>query len=96
MPQHFHELFLVLKIEPGSKFFHNLQFSGLIIQKKREICVFLILCVDNMYLKKIRSFYTLFSAAAITAAANNFVTFFLFIIIAKLSIYKRCKFHIGF
>jgi len=36
-----------------------------------------------MYLKKIRSFYALFSAAAITAAANNFVTFFLFIIMAK-------------
>jgi len=36
-----------------------------------------------MYLKKIRSFYTLFTAAAITAAANNFVTIFLFIIMAK-------------
>ncbi len=83
MPQHFHELFLVLKIELGSNFFRNLQFSCLIIQKKREICVFLILSVDNMYLKKTRSFYTLFSAAAITVAANNFVTFFLFIIMAK-------------
>jgi hypothetical protein len=36
-----------------------------------------------MYLKKIHSFYTLFSAAAITAAADNFASFFLFIIMAK-------------
>jgi hypothetical protein len=84
VPQHFHKLFLVLKIELETKFFHNLQFSCPIIQKKQEICVFfLILSVDNMYLKKIHSFYTLFSAPASTAAANNFVTFFFFIIMAK-------------
>ena len=83
MPQQFHELFLVLKIELGSKFFHNLLISCPIIQKKREMCVFIILSVDNMYLKKIHSFYTLFTPAAITAAADNFVTFFLFIIMAK-------------
>jgi hypothetical protein len=83
MPQHFHELFLVLKIEFGTKFFHNFQFSCPVIQKKREICAFAISSADNMYLKKNRSFYTLFSAAAITAAADNFVTLFLFIIMAK-------------
>jgi hypothetical protein len=36
-----------------------------------------------MYLKKIHSFYTFFSAAAITAAADNFVSFFHFIVMAK-------------
>ncbi len=80
MPQQFHELFLVLKIELGTKFFHNLQLSCPIKQKKREICVFTISSTDNMYLKKIH--YTLFSAA-ITTAVDNFVTFFLFIIMAK-------------
>jgi hypothetical protein len=53
------------------------------MQKKREICVFTISSADNMYWEKIHSFYTLSSAAAITAAADNFVTFFLFIIMAK-------------
>ncbi len=49
-----------------------------------------------MYWKKIHSFFTPFSVAAITAAADNFVTFFLFIIMAKGSNYKRCTFHMGF
>jgi hypothetical protein len=96
MPQHFHELFLVLKIEFGTYFFDNLIFSCPLIQKKWKICAFAISSADIMYLKKIRSFYTLFTAAAITAAADNFVTLFLFIIMAKRSNYKRCKFHMAF
>ncbi len=96
MPQHFHELFLVLKIELGIYFFHNLQFSCPIIQKKWEISDLKISSAGNICLKKIRSFYTLFSAAAITAAMDNFVTFFLYIFMAKWSNYKRCKFHMGF
>jgi hypothetical protein len=47
------------------------------------MCVFTISSADNICLKKIHSFYTLFTPAAITAAADNFVTFFLFIIMAK-------------
>ncbi len=83
MPQYFHELFLVLKIELGIKFFHNLKFSRPIIQMKWEISVFKISCADNICLKNIHSFYSLFSAAAITVATDNFVTFFLYITMAK-------------
>jgi hypothetical protein len=45
--------------------------------------VFTISSANNICLKKILSFCTLFTAAAITAAVDNFVTFFLFIIMAK-------------
>ena len=72
MPQHFHRLFFVLKIELKTEFcFLNHHLMSL--NRKTILNIFLVnLNVKNIYFEKIPCFWAPFSAAAITAVGDNF------------------------
>jgi hypothetical protein len=96
MPQHFHRLFFVLKIELKTEFcFLNHHLMSL--NRKKILNIFLVnLYVKNIYFEKIPCFWAPFLAEAITAVGNNFLNFFLHILKDYFFNYKRCKFQKGF